>query len=232
MKALVIGLILILSGICLMSSCNVAYTTTKQSSIAYTTSSWELTCNLTAGDTVIFRFYTHKMWVQEENETYSYYDYSDDEPPVAVLRVLISITDPYGNATLWDYDLAVYNASTSHGYIEPQLIGWAISKIKNGSIDTSPMLDSTGKLSDVGGIIPFTGTYKTQLSVYPPRPSNHPPSYLGFFHNVTVTDYPYTYLLPVGGATLVFGGTVSLLGARGIVTRHRKHIKSGESKLK
>jgi hypothetical protein len=167
------------------------------------------------------------MWVQEENTTYSYYDYSDDDPPVAVLRVFIDITpvNPAGNTTRWDYDLAVYNASTSHGYIAPRLIGWAITKIQNGSIDTSPMLNSKGELSDVGGIVPSSGIYEAKLSVYPPRPSDHPPSYLGFFHNVTVTDYPYTYLLPVGGATLVFGGTTSLLGARGIVIRRRKHVR-------
>jgi hypothetical protein len=174
---------------------------------------------------VTFRFLSHALWVQEENTSYSYYDYSDDDPPVAVLRVFISIVDPLGNTTRWDYDLAVYNASTSQGYIAPRLIGWDITKIQNGSIDTSPMLDHTGNLSDVGGIIPFTGTYETTLSVYPPRPSDQPPSYIGFFHNVTITDHPYMYLLPVGGATLVFGGTVSLLGARGIIIRRRKHIK-------
>jgi hypothetical protein len=228
MKTLTIGLIFAFIGIVLMSGCKVARTTTKQPSIAHATNSWKLTCNnLTAGDTVIFRFLEHALWVAEENTTYSYYDYSDDNPPVAVLRVFIDITpvSPPGNTTRWDYDLAVQNPQTSQGYAAQRLVGWAITKIQNGSIDTSPMLNSNGNLSDVGGIVPFSGIYETKLSVYPPRPIDQPPSYLGFFHNVTVTDYPYTYLLPVGGATVVFGGTASLLGARGIVIRRWKHIR-------
>lgn len=227
MKTLALGLILALIGTGLLSGYNVANTTTKQQSIAYTTSSWNLTCNLTGGDIVTFLFREHALWVAEENQTYSYYDYSDDDPPVAVLRVFIEITpvNPAGNTTRWDYDLAVRNPQTGAGYGFQRLIGWAITKTQNGSIDTSPMLNTKGNPSDVGGTVPFSGTYEAKLTVYPPRPKDQPPSFLGFYHNVTTTDYPYTNLLPLGGATVVFGGTVSVLGARGIMIRRRNHIR-------
>jgi hypothetical protein len=227
MKTLAIGLSIALIGIALISGYNVANTTTKQQSIAYTTKSWELTCNLTAGDKVLFLFREHALWIAEENSSYSYYDYSDDDPPVAVLRVFIDITpvSPAGNTTRWDYDLAVQNPQTGEGYGVPRLIGWAITTTQNGSIDTSPMLNSKGILSDVGGTVPFSGTYQAKLTVYPPRPSDQPPSFLGFYRNVTITDYPYTYLLPVGGATVVFGGTTSLLGARILIVRRRNHTR-------
>lgn len=227
MKTLALGLIFALIGIVLISDYNVANTTTKEQTIAYTTKSWELTCNLTAGDNVTFIFYEHALWVAEENSSYSYYDYSDDDPPVAVLRVFIDITpvSPAGNTTRWDYDLAVKEPQTGEGYGFQRLVGWAITKTQNGSIDTSPMLNSKGSLSNVGGTVPFSGTYEAKLTVFPPRPKDQPPSYLGFYHNVTTTDYPYSYLLPLGGATVVFGGTVSLLGTRGIIIRRRNHIR-------
>lgn len=227
MKTLIVGLIFALIGVGLISGYNAAHMTTKQQTIAYTTGSWEFTCNLTAGDTFVFLFREHALWVEEENSTYSYYDVSDDESQVAILRVFIDITptSPLGNTTRWDYDLAVQNPQTTEGYAYKRLVGWAMTKIQNGSIDTSPMLDSKGNVSDVGGTVPFSGTYEAKLSVYPPRPRDQPPSFLGFYHNVTVKDYPYTYLLPVGGATVIFGGTVSLLGARGIVVRRQKHVK-------
>jgi hypothetical protein len=207
--------------------------TAKQQTIGYTTGSWELACNLTAGDTIVFLFREHALWVAEENSSYTAYDYSDDDPPVAVLRVAIDITpiSPPGNTTRWDYALAVQDPQTTQGYAYRRLVGWAITKIQNGSIDTSPYLDSKGNVSDVGGIIPFSGTYEAKLRVYPPRPTDQPPSFLGFYHNVTVTDYPYTNLLPVGGATVIFGGTVSILGAS-MVVRRQKHVRNRRTEIK
>jgi hypothetical protein len=228
MKTLTIGLVIVLIGIGLIPGYKTPSTATKQQSIAYTTDSWNMTCTLTAGDNFTFIFREYALWVEETNTSYSYYDYSDDNPPVAVLRVFIDITpiNPPGNKTMWDYDLAVQSPQTGQGYATQRLIGWAITIVQNGSIDTSPMINSKGNVTDVGGTVPFSGTYEASLSVYPPRPQGQPPSFLGFYHNVTTTDYPYTYLLPLGEGTTVFGGVVSVLGARPIVTRRRNHVRN------
>jgi hypothetical protein len=226
-KTLATGLILAFIGIGLMLGSNAASRALIWQSIEYNTNSWNLNCTLTGGDKVTFLFREHAMWV------HGIFDESDDNPPVAILRALICITpiSPAGDTTAWEYDLAVINPPSGQGVGASRLVGWAITKMNHTAtpIDTSVMLDSMGNLTAVGGTVPFSGLYEAHMTVYPSRPIDQAPSYLGFFHNVTITSYPYTYLLPVGGATAAFGGTVSFLGVRSLAVRWN-HIKKRKNR--
>lgn len=221
-KTLATGLILAFIGIGLMLGSNTASAALKWQSIANNTNSWNLNCTLTGGDKVTFIFREHAAWAD------GIFDESDDDPPVAILRVMIYITpiSPAGDTTAWEYDLAVYTPPSGQGVGNPRLVGWSITKMNDTTtpIDTSVLLDNEGNLTAVGGTVPFSGLYEAHLTVYPSRPRDQAPSFLGFYHNVTTTSHPYTYLLPVGGATVAFGGTVSFLGVRSLAVR-RNHIK-------
>lgn len=223
---LVLGLLIALIGIVAMAGYGDARTTIQEKSIATTTKSWNLNCTLTAGDNVTFIFREHALWVE------GYFDTTDDDPPVAVLRVYVGITpiDPQGNTTEFEVQFAVTDPQTGSGVGIRRLVLWNITETQKGSIDTSVMLDNRSRYTGVGGTIPFNGTYEARLLVFPPRNATQPPSFLGFYHNATVTEYPNSYLLPVGGATAAFGGAVSFLAAKDSIHRNRARTKSRKVK--
>jgi hypothetical protein len=223
-KTFAAGLIITLIGICMMSSYHLPSNYVRESSIAYNTNSWDINATLTAGDNVILLFRENALWVT--HQPYGFID-SDDIPPKMLLPIYIDITpiDPPGNTTEWEQDLAIFKApAAGGGYLAPQLVGYTIAKtnLTDTPIDTSVWLDSKGNLTEVGGIVPFTGLYRAELLCYF---ENETPSFMGFYHNVTITGYPYINLLPAGGAVMIFGGTVSFLAARGLPV-HRSNRKS------
>jgi hypothetical protein len=222
---LVFGLLIALIGIVAMAGYGEARTTIREKSIATTTKSWNLNCTLTAGDNVTFVFREHALWVE------GYFEPNDDG--VAVLLVYVDITpiDPQGNTTEFEVPFAVTDPQTGSGVGIRRLVLWPpITETQKGSIDTSVMLDNKSRYTGAGGTIPFNGTYEARLHVYPPRNATQPPSFLGFYHNATVTEYPNSYLLPVGGATVAFGGTVSFLAAKDSIHRYRARTKSRKVK--
>ena len=223
---LIFGLIIALIGLVVMAGYGEARTTIREKSIATTTKSWNLNCTLTAGDNVTVTFREHALWIE------GYFDTTDADPPVAVLRVYIDITpiDPQGNTTEFEVELAVTDPETGFGAGIQRFVAWNITETQKGSIDTSVMLDNKSRYTGAGGTIPFNGTYEARLDVYPPRNATQPPSFLGFYHNVTVAEYPNSYLLPVGGATVAFGGTVSFLGVKDSIHLNRARTKSRKVK--
>ena len=221
-ETVVIGIIFALIGLGLMSGYGAATTQTMQKSIAYVQNQWSLECNLTGGDKVALIYQESAMWITHYPN--GFID-SDDDPPVEILPVFIDITpiSPAGNTTEWENDLAIWNPSTAAGgQIAQRLVGWRITLTNQTAtpIDPSIWLQN-GNLTVIGGTVPFSGLYDATVRTG----MSEAPAYISFMHNVTTTDHPYGYLLPAGAATMVFGGTVLLLGARGAPVARRKHIK-------
>jgi hypothetical protein len=221
LKILAIGLVFAIIGIGLMAGYGVPSTTVRQQSIAYNSNLWDLNCSLTGGDNVLLLFRENQMWI------HGLLDLTDDDPPASVLHVFIMITpiDPPGDPTQWDYQIAAYSPpSGGAGAANPQFVGWNITVMNDSGtlFDTSVWRTSKGKLTEVGGTVPFSGLYNAYLEVYPSRPKDEPPSFIGLYHNVTTTQYPYTYLLPAGGVTTIFGGTILFLGARSVPVRRSR----------
>lgn len=238
-KTVVLGLVVVLIGVGLVSGSYSTSTDVRLKAISYNTGKWSLSAGLVAGDTVTVLFREHAFWVQQENGT-TYFDISDDEAGVDILHVFITLTDPVSNQTVWDNELAVYSPPSGQGVGIKRLVGYYIQKTQNGSIDTSGVhVDPTAGLMFVGGVIPISGTYTVQLATYPPRPCqegqpDQPPSLIGFYHNVTTTAQNFTYLLPVGGVTAVFGTGVFFLGVKDAIVRHvrRNHVGNRRTEIK
>jgi hypothetical protein len=224
MKTLAVGLIITLIGIGLMTSYRLPGDSLRETAIAYNTNSWTLNATLTGGDNVILLFQDNALWIT--NYPAGFID-SDDNPPVEILPIFIDITpiSPPGSTTEWEQDLAIFNPPAgTQGYGQKMLVGWHISVTNTTAtpFNTTVWLNSGGNLTQVGGIVPFTGLYSATLTC---AFQNETPTYMGFLHNVTFTVYPYTNLLPAGAVTIVFGGTVSFLAARGLPFRRRSKRK-------
>jgi hypothetical protein len=182
--------------------------------------SWTLSCNLTKGDVVWVDYREGYNWTE------GYFDPADDDTGMAVLYVYINMTpiSPPGNTTQFLLDTRLWEVSSSQGMGQKK-IGWYNLTVEmNGSIDTSPVTNEYGKMFEPGGRIPFDGEYQAVLWTWPERVV--PPSYLAFFHNITMTTYPNSYLLPTGGVIVAFGGALSFVGARSVIQENsQKRIR-------
>jgi hypothetical protein len=213
MKTIAIGMAIALIGLALLSQYNVGATYVRWHDIVTkgttgTNDSWTISGNLTAGDIVTFVFLQGSTWSEGP------FDVGDDGVS-ATLWVNVGITpiDPLGNTTTFTVEEHLKQPSGQGGGAT-QMVWYNCSVMKEGSIDTSVIgRDNKGRYQEIGGRIPWNGTYQADVVVYPP--TKDAPSYLAFGHNITETTHPNTSLLPVGGAVIVSGGALLAYGIRG-----------------
>jgi len=202
---LVVGLVIALIGIGIIPYYSETQTIAQEKAIHSDTNVWSISSYLEGGDNVTVVVRQNALWVDGP------FDISDDGV-TAIMYMYIDFIDPNGNTTTFEVDLAVTE-------VQLQLINWNMNVLEEGSIDTSSMLDDKGRLTEVGGTIPFNGTYTARVRVAPGR-EDQPPSFLGFYHMEMTTKHPNSYLLPTGVAIVVLGGTVSFFG----MTRGKRRI--------
>lgn len=234
-KTLIIGLIVLVLGIGVLSPYGTARTTSVPKAIAYTwlsayagdvsNASWTLSANLTKDDIVTIDYREAANWTEGQ------FDIADDNTQMAVLWVFINMTptNPPGNTTQFALDTRLYEPTTTQGVGQKRLVWYKAEATINGSIDPTPEISDKGVIKGIGGRIPFDGEYEARLWTYPNRVL--PPSYLAFFHNETMTNYPNSYLLPTGGVIVAFGGTLSFVGARSVIKENsNKRMRKQKAK--
>jgi hypothetical protein len=233
-KTVIIGLLILVLGIGVLTGYSTARTLIVPKAIAFewessyagdvSNASWTLTANLTKDDVVTVDYREAANW------TVGQFDEADDNTGMAVLWIFLNITpiNPPGNATEFALDSRLYAPPSSQGEGQERLVWYNATVMANGSIDPSPEISDTGVVFGLGGRIPWDGTYEASLVTWPDRVS--PPSYLAFFHNVTMTDYPNTYLLPTGAVIVALGGTLSLVGVRSVF-QDNSHSKIKRKKV-
>jgi hypothetical protein len=230
-KTIVIGLVIALMGVALLSSFGEAVTYVRPMAIATKgetgqNDSWTISANLTAGDNVMFEYRDGWNWTQ------GFFDTPDDGSETPTLWVFVSFgpVDPPGNATGFAVETRLTTTSAGEGVSGSRLTIFNISVPQEGSIDTSVIgRDPKGRLHEVGGRIPWDGTYEAVVRAYPSRTAA--PSFLGLYHNITVTSYPNSSLLPVGGTVIVIGGTLLAYGVRGTINHTGNRRRKIEKKM-
>jgi len=203
---LVAGLVIALIGIGIIPYHSENQTTTQNKAIHYDTNVWSISSYLEEGDNVTVIVRENALWIEGP------FDIAEDGV-TAVMYMFIDFIDPNGNITTFEVDLAILDV-----YGQQRLFNWNMNVLEKGSIDTNSMLDDKGRLTAVGGTIPFSGTYTAYVTVAPDR-EDQPPSFLGFYHMEMTTIYPNSYLLPTGIAIIGLGGYVSFFGV--ITGKHR-----------
>ncbi len=234
-KTLIIGLIVLVLGIGVLSPYSEGRTSSVPHAIAFTwasayagdvsNASWTLSANLTKDDIVTVDYREAANWTEGQ------FDVADDETGMAVLWVFINMTPitPPGNTTQFALDSRLYEPQTSQGLGQKRLIWYKAEVTANGSIDASPEINDQGIVFGIGGRIPWDGEYEVRLWTIPTRAL--PPTYLAFFHNETMTNYPNSYLLPTGGVIVAFGGTLSFVGARSVIKENsNKRMRKQKAK--
>jgi hypothetical protein len=224
-KKLIFGLIITLLGVVVLSPYSESRTYTRQHSIATSgetaNESWDIYGNLTKNDIVQFVYYEGYNWTEGQ------FDISEDEAMEPVLWLFINMTpvNPLGNTSTFLIQFRERAEPSVSGPGKNRLFIHNITLWNEGDIDTSSVRDDNGNLIAVGGTIPLSGRYQAYLWTIPNRVV--PPSFLGFYHYINVTDFPNTYLLPTGGAIVAFGGTLSFIGAKSVIQEnsHRKTRK-------
>jgi hypothetical protein len=222
LKTIVIGLAIALIGIAVLSTYGQAVTYERVMAIATKgesgdNESWDISANLTAGDNMTFIYRDGWNWTAE-----SAWDTPDDGSNDPTMWVFVQITpvSPPGNVTGFGLEARLTSISSGEGTI-PRLTIFNITVEQEGSIDTSVIgQDNKGRYHYVGGRIPWNGTYAAHVGTWPSRAA--PPSFLGFYRNITVTTYPNTNFLPVGGTIIVSGGALLAYGVRGTMN-HNAH---------
>jgi hypothetical protein len=176
---------------------------------------------LTKDDVVEFIYREGYNWTTGE------FDIAEDETGEPVLWLFVNITrvNPPGNTNTFLTELRLRQSPQPQGSGQNRLFINNITLWNEGDIDTSSVRDDKGYLIELGGTILFSGTYQAYLWTVPDRVV--PPSFLGFYHNINVTDYPNTFLLPTGGVIVAFGGILSFIGAKSVIqeSARRKSTK-------
>jgi hypothetical protein len=226
-KAIIIGILIALVGVVIVSQAGEAVMTTRPYPIAYNASpdSWSISGNITAGDIFTFIYRDGVNWTE------GYFEPSEDESQSATLWAYIDLipVDPPGNLTEFMIELRLTDVQTGAGTGGSRLTVYNSSIIQEGSIDTTVVeRDDKGRYQDVGGRAPWNGTYTAAMNMYPSRTA--PPTYLALFHDINVTDHPNSNFLPLGGAIVVFGGTISAFGTRGVMMQTQRGRKKNERK--
>ena len=221
-KTIAIGLAIALIGIAVLSTYGQAVMYVRLMAIATKggsepNDSWTISASLTAGDNVTFIYRDGWNWTAEP-----VWDTPEDGSETPTMWVFVQLTpvSPPGNATGFAVESRLTSVPSGEGTIN-RLTTFNISVEQEGSIDTSVIgRDDKGRLHEVGGRIPWNGTYTARVGTLPSRAAV--PSFLGFYHNITETAYPNTNLLPVGGVIIVSGGALLTYGVRGTVN-HSAH---------
>jgi hypothetical protein len=197
----VTSLFIILAGASMAVSSNLSNSTSNYPgvSVAYVQNLWNVTANLNEGDFIRVYFTQGADWRQ------GYFEPDEEFPGFAVLYVGVNVTDPRGNTTM--YFCRLGKASSDAEEKPLSLLDVNITR-DEGALDPSWYYRKpSNSYYEVGGAVQFNGTYKFVLgNVFPSK--EYPPASLDIRKVTFRTDYPYTYLLPLG--VLVAGGGVAL----------------------
>jgi len=210
----VLGVLLIISGAVLASIGNSSPTTrvvpervADVSSDAYT-KNWNVSGFLKENDRMVVELRLGGDWA------YGQFEPDPEGSGTALLAVYVDILDPpsYNSTTKFEVLYAARNPEYGSG---PPLALWKVNVLEpSPGLNTSSLLDvNSTTYAGIGGITQYTGMYTVNVrSLYPPR--EEPPSYIGIYKGVRVTDEPNNLSLPAGATVAVIGAVTSIFGLR------------------
>jgi hypothetical protein len=195
---LVLGIILLFSGVIVASASTMATETQDYPVVATAPSgSWEVSGVFNKNEKLIVDFTPPDM--------------QQLMIPEPSLIVLIEVTGPYGSKTIFQEEFAQGVGMQSGTYIK----NLTVITNEDGLIISDP-------LNEVSGNVPYTGNYSANITT---RRLWGPPTLLTLKKEVIHREYPYLFVLLIGIPLAVVGGSLSFLSARSSRRKLRPKIK-------
>lgn len=203
-----IGVIIILSGVILVSYSNKSEETSTWSIVAYEDNKWNVSTVLQKSDLFRVNVLTPLEWAEGQFE-------AGPLESTGILYSAVNISDPEGDATMFVVEWIISSQAPTR-----QLTIWNISVASEGDGLNLVFLAHGTQTENpesgiylLGGVTTKSGLYNaTVYGIYPAR--EEPPSRLEIAKNIKVTKYPYTSLFPLGTGIGAVGVITSFLGVR------------------
>ncbi len=171
---------------------------------------WKVSANLTKGDML-------DIWITQGLDwPDGMFDVDELLPGnIGALHVMVNVTDPRGNFTLFDITLG-RNTDQTFRALTVFFINITDPSYNQGGLDVSPFYVNTPEhhyYMKVGGIAQFNGTYTVR--VIPPWPGRkYPVTSIQMLKHFSRTEYTTTYTLPAGITVSSAGIVLSFISVR------------------
>lgn len=171
---------------------------------------WDISGNFSAGNRLTFEMTTGEYWFAEPS-------YPGSEFSFNALLIDISIIDPNGGKTNLT---AVFAEMVEETAIFPRFkfFGAKLTSNDGGlSMEKKNILvekNGTAYYNPIGGIVKYDGVYKVAVN----REQPTPPNTLKLSKQEITFEWPYLFVIPIGGTVMGSGITLSAWA-----TRKRKH---------
>lgn len=204
---LALGAVLMIVGLILGMLSNYNQKKITSVLVKYTTGERTVSANLQKDDKMVVELRVGSDWATPP------FEIAPESSDIGVIYVNLLVLDPQRNITRFWIAYA-YNID------QRRLDLWSINVTRNdGGLNTTSLYDKKAETYEgIGGVAMYDGQYVVNVTGTMP-PKNAPPSYLGIFKGEIVTEYPFTYFLPLG-VVIGASGTITLL--MGLRSKKRK----------